>query len=167
MGINLSSLAIDAKAVEKITGIVGKKGTPIISSQNPPPGTPIPRGMQVQVVTFQPADVTLGVLDDRAHVAIREVPYEEFIKLYATDDFFGTLKGKNTLPPDQKQQFVNEINVKLRGKGLAGEVSLNDADLVFDAIKGAGSVGVNRQAAAAVNVFNANLERNAGGIVNG
>jgi len=167
MGINLSSLHIDPKVVEKISGIVGKKGVPIIYSQNPPPGTPIPKGMQVQVVTFQPGDVTLGVLDERAHVALSEVPYEEFIKLYATDDFFASLKGRNTLPPDKKEQFVNEINAKLRGKGIRGEISMNDADVVFESIKGAGNVGVNRRMTADVNVFNANLERDVGGITGG
>ena len=171
MGINLSSIQIDAKATEKITAIVGKKGVPLIYSQNPPPGTPIPRGMQVQVVTFQPGDVTLGVLDDRAHFALAEVPYEEFIKLYSTDEFFESLKGRSTLPPDKKEQFVNEINVKLRGKGIRGEISMNDADLVFDSIKGAGNVGVNRRSTVGTNVFDATREIDignvTGGIVNG
>jgi hypothetical protein len=166
MGANLSFLHIDPKVVEKISGIVDRKGVPLIYSQNPPPGTPIPKGMQVQVVTFQPGDVTLGVLDDRAHIALAEVPYEELIKLYATDEFFGSLKGKNVLPPDKKEQFVNEINAKLRGKGIRGEISVNDADLVFDSIKDAGNVGVNRRATVDV-TRSSNLERDVGGITGG
>jgi hypothetical protein len=165
MGINLSSIAIDPKVVEKISGIVVKKGTPIIFSQNPPPGTPIPQGMQVQVVTFQPGDISVGVLDDRAHIAVRDVPYEELIKLYSADDFFGTLKGKDTLPPEKREQFVNEINAKLRGKGLSGEVSINDADAVFDSIKGAGSIGVNRPATVDVGGFGGRVvTRDIGGV---
>jgi len=138
-----TTLNIDVKALEKISGIVKTKGTPIIYTQNPPAGTPIPQGMQVQVTTFQPSDVPVRVIYELSPPVVADIALEEIIKLYSEDDFFRDLKGIPTLPTDKREQFVNQVNTKLRGKGLKGEVSLNDATAVFDTINSAGALGIN------------------------
>lgn len=127
-------VAADKPALEKLKNVVPGKEPPRVVFQNPPPGSPLLKGMTVEVRLLSPSDVTLGDIFDDAPEVFKGVPIPEFKKFLDGNPATAEIIKADTLPPDKQTVFLNNVNTGLGGVAK-GTVSAADANKAFNALK--------------------------------
>ena len=120
---------------DKLKDFVPVKPLQRVVFQSPAAGTPLIKGMTVEVKLLSIADVPIGTLFTDIPVAIKDVPISEFANLLDKSPGTGTLLSGGALPDDKRGDFVAGINA---GLGNVIKTPLTDADATktFTILKG-------------------------------
>ena len=110
---------------ERVKDFVPVKPVPRDVFQSPAPGTPLLKGMTVEVKLLSTSDVPLGSLIVDVPVAMKDVPISELAALMDRSPEMGALLAGGALAEDKRAEFVAGIN---RGLGNVIKTPLTDAD---------------------------------------
>jgi hypothetical protein len=120
---------------EKLKDFVPVKPVPRVVFQSPAPGTPLLKGMTVEVKLLSTSDVPLGGLVLDAPIAIKDVPLSEFATLMEKSPGTEAILAGGALPDDKRAEFVAGINAGL-GSSLKTPLTEADAAKTFAILKG-------------------------------
>jgi len=121
---------------EKLKVFVPVKPVPRVVFQSPAPGTPLLKGMTVEVKLLSTSDVPIGSLFDDVPLALKDVPLSEFAKLVDQNPQAATILAGGSLPDDKKTDFVGAINAGLGPTVLKTPLTDADAAKTFTVLKG-------------------------------
>src|SRR5262245_14660168 len=120
---------------EKLKDFVPVKPLPRVVFQSPAPGTPLLKGMTVEVKLLSTSDVPIGGLFVDVPPAIKDVPLSEFAALLDKSPTTGTILTGGALPDDKRTEFVAGINAGL-GSKITTQLTDADANKTFTLLKG-------------------------------
>lgn len=120
---------------DKLKDFVPVKPVPRVVFQSPAAGTPLLKGMTVEVKLLSTSDVPIGTLFPDVPVAIKDVPLSEFAALLDRSPGTGTILTGGALPEDKRTEFVTGINTGL-GSMIKSPLTADDANKTFTILKG-------------------------------
>lgn len=120
---------------DKLKDFVPVKPVPRVVFQSPAAGTPLLKGMTVEVKLLSTSDVPLGSLFVDVPAAIKDVPLSEFAALMDRSPGTGTLLTGGALAEDKRTEFVAGINAGL-GSAIKTPLTADDANKTFSILKG-------------------------------
>jgi hypothetical protein len=124
----------DLAVLDKIKDVVPVKEPPRVVRQTPAPGSPLLRGMTVEVRLLSPSDVILADIASEPPLALRDVPIPEFKKWVDQSPVARELLDGDRLPPERRAEFLRLVNEGLKGVAK-GTVTEAEVDRAFASLK--------------------------------
>jgi hypothetical protein len=102
-----AALLITEAAQGKILDFVGGKAPPVVITQTPKAGSPVPQGMSIEVKVASKSDIPIGVAYvETVPPALEFIPLDQFEKIVEDNPIVREVKNTGVLTPENEAEFV-------------------------------------------------------------
>lgn len=134
------NLTLKTDAAAKISDFVETtKAVKTVISQKPASGTPVIQGMTIELTAVSLSDVPWHVVADDPPLLVQNVAVDDIRTIIDSDPELKAAAKSGTITDNQRTEIAQKFNAGLRQKGVAGELS---ADEAANVVKSAGAFGL-------------------------